>query len=1314
MPARTVSSELQASSQLELEVSQKHESGNMIDLNGVARQLRLNSDQIRIAADLLEQGYQPSFIARYRADETGSLSQSHLWILKREIDRQKRLIAAREKVHTQLPKDAELDEEANGCLQEARSNAEIEIALRCWRARRNLSQLEDTSSGALLEKLIAYDGSKVDIQAWVGEQNPVEGSTAEEQLLSAANYVSLLMQGDTRLAKRLRIHLEKKAQLQIEFIEEPSKPKEPESKPQDSTAESVASEEASSESQTEPTQDSTSEAASSASGETTATATSETPPEASTSSESLSAAAATNETPPTVATEPANDAPQSDLDTNVVDSDENVLAQAASESHTADSSNDEPVAEEMQADPAEAAADANAENEVGAESETETAETESAEVESWTKPEDRKKKTKKESKSLNKLTPRQRRRRWLMGMLQPMKSVKKNITKLTAYQQLILGRGRRSQLVKTVLGYDNKAVCKLCRDAFVGDSHPFAKWFEDVVAAAFESSIQSKIEADTLATLEERAQEKLFETATENLRSTLMQRPVRGHVILVVDTIGPKSASVAVVSPEGRVLHTDEVVCSARPEAIDQNMVRLGEIAHRYKVTLIALTNGPGRRFLILSIRKLIEASDGKLRWTMADRGGADAYATSRCGLKELPSHNRRDRAAIWVGRSLLDPMLELLKVDANRLRLGSYQRELPQEPLRELVQATVADCLSARGLDVHNANEAALKSVAGVHEEQAKKIVSLADSGSLISREQLVAEITPWEPQDAKQAIGFLRVYGSEQPFDATLIHPDDYKLAERLVSNTELPAPPNAPDEWSKPEPKPAKTASDANADSDSTTEPASASSTTAEIAADTSNDDSSETTPEGGDEIVAANPTEETSPAEETTAPEPASETTVTAEPAAQDSSAEEATSSEENPAANNEAAPDSPPADGENLEASSEDTVSDAAGSESEATATASQMTSTGYTPEYSEDVVAAQAKSPGDQPTKVDAEKLARGWQVGRNKLRWIAQCLESPFADPRLSGTPLPMLSEVPTLQSLKQEQCLWAVVVGVADFGAFVELGPDCSGLIHISRLSAHYVEDPHQAVQVGDLLKVWVVSIDEKKNRVALTALSPAERRAANLERNERGGGRGDRDQRGSRDQGGRQGGQKSYGDRTKSGDGRPSGSSRPSGSGRPGGGRPGGRPGQGNRGRQGGGRGNRRDEHRTSKPVIVQSKKPKENITDAMKEGEAPLRSFSDLMQFYEAKRTDPPAPAPKGESVRPSPEPKEPETVAVAAAETQEANKATVLTPAPVDVAASQAPAEPPTVESTSGSDTGSTAESKSIPEPSKPSESDSAS
>ncbi len=300
-----------------------------------------------------------------------------------------------------------------------------------------------------------------------------------------------------------------------------------------------------------------------------------------------------------------------------------------------------------------------------------------------------------------------------------------------------------------------------------------------------------------------------------------------------------------------------------------------------------------------------------------------------------------------------------------------------------------------------------------------------------------------------------------------------------------------------------------------------------------------------------------------------------------------------------------------------------------------------------------------------QAPAVDAEKLANQWQVGRAKLKSIASALQDPFADPRLNGPAVPLRTDLPTLEDLQPDTCVWAIVVGVADFGAFVELAPNCSGLIHISRLSMNFIEDPHQCVQVGDLLMTWVVNVDTKKNRVALTALSPAQRAdaaAANEERRaqieqersaQRGGPRGG-------DRGGDRGprrdgppGRPGQARRTDSGPqrtggsaggrtGQPAGASHGGGGhgsgGHGGGGHGGGQGGRSGRPERGGGGGRDRDGSRgrggrrggdeggrPAKSVVVTSKKPVAPISQAMKQGEEPLRSFSDLMQYYESNRS-----------------------------------------------------------------------------------------
>lgn len=132
---------------------------------------------------------------------------------------------------------------------------------------------------------------------------------------------------------------------------------------------------------------------------------------------------------------------------------------------------------------------------------------------------------------------------------------------------------------------------------------------------------------------------------------------------------------------------------------------------------------------------------------------------------------------------------------------MGSFQRELPQEPLKKLVREVISDCVYQNGIDARKASVDQLGYVPGVHPSHAQQIAALSAASTLTSRKELLNNISGWSEMDSRQAIPVLRVFGSDQPLDATTIHPDDYRLAERLIENTELTMPPAAPEGWTPP---------------------------------------------------------------------------------------------------------------------------------------------------------------------------------------------------------------------------------------------------------------------------------------------------------------------------------------------------------------------------------------------------------------------------------------------------------------------------------------------------------------------------------
>ena len=849
---------------------------------------------------------------------------------------------------------------------------------------------------------------------------------------------------------------------------------------------------------------------------------------------------------------------------------------------------------------------------------------------------DRKKPREIRTKSLSdkQLSPRQRRRRWLRGILESYGKLRKPIRDLTPFQVLMLSRGLRSQIIQLQFQIDSKHLVQLCRDSLCPGRHPMHPLLMEVADTGLKEFLLPRLQQDVLAILEEDANQALIESAVEHLETVMLQRPVRGHRILMIDAVGQKTAAVSIVDAQGNLLMTGDIVCnSSKSDVVSQNVAQLGQWVHEHQVTLVALTNGHARRYLVHSVAELMKQSaEGSLFWTFADRQGADAFCTSRNSLVELPKISRRHRAAVWLAWKLQDPLRQILKIEPARLRLGSYQRELPQAELEAALQEAISSAITKAGVDMYHADLEVLKRIPGMDDPTAKRLVEERPKGNLKDRDALGKLLKESLSESrARQAIGFLRVYQSNNTLDGTIIHPEDYRLAERLVEHAQLPAPASAPEGWSKPDYDKIAAAIAAaqsmalDAPSSELVEAFGFDSHADEINPNfgviESQSDASESPADAADESHAA-----VAPDAVATPTSQASETTETTEiPNTTESSA-----TSENPEVTQVA----------QVQAALEESAQTPAPSETPPGATRTPVSM----PEIPE--------KPMERPAlAIDADKLARSWQVGRSKLLSVSRALQFPFADGRDFQYPVPLRSYVPTMERLEPGSMLSALVIGIANFGVFVELGPDCTGLIHISQLGPSFIEDAHQFVQVGDVIPVWVLHTDDKKKRVALTTRAPG----SEIESNHR-----DTDsQRQQNDSRNRPDRQASPQDRR--GPGRPNvagGSSQPRGD-RPNNNRPDNR-GPDNRGPRpsGDSRGsyrkpdsNRRSnsgqgysensEGRSNRQVKISRPVPEKPITEAMQQGKEPLRSFGDLMQYLKKGPNTPETPPPPSSPADPNP-------------------------------------------------------------------------
>ena len=1144
----------------------------MIDLSSIATELQLPPEQLRVAVELLSQGYQPPFISSFRADEAGSLPEKTLWRLKGILERQTALGEAQRKGLEEINQSPYKIPGLEKAVQEAQSAREIDRLLRPLHSKKNSFTFAERHPQAakVLDALQSNEVPTVEhLPQWVVSQFGIEASQVEAVLGQVRHLLVLKLSENPVLLTKLRRQISKKGVLVAELVKE----------------------------------------------EGGATAKVDADSSSSTSAASIAAA---------VAAEQHDEHKLPDVALASEDLAEELLSQADDELESAadvealaapeDAHTSESELAESNSPESNSPEIANPENVPlastelpGTEQKVSPSEPTSAQPASVAAPPQGKgKKTKVEVR----LTPRQRRRRWLQSMLQPYDGLKKPLHKLSSYQVVMLARGQRTQLIKTTLEYDRAGLVLLATESLVPPQHPLTAWMDEVASEALGRVVLPRIEQDVFAELEDEAHERLLSQAGEHFSSFVTQRPLRGHTILCIDAVGPKLAPVAIICPKGQVLAIEEIACQGgKAETKAALVTKIGELVHKHRVSLIVLSNGPARRGLMPALAELLDQSTpGSVRFSLIDRTGADAYATTRISSDELGRFSRRHRSAVWLARRIQDSRREIMKIDVARLRLGSYQGELSTDRLRTTLNEVVSATMASDGVDVMFASEAELQRIPGVTSEVAAEIVRLRNQGNLSSRGQLLEALAShWSAQQSRQAIGFLRLFNSTNSLDGTTIHPDDYHLATRLATALGLSLPSQHPEGWTAPVPP--SVAADKATVADET------------VATDSP--------------VIDGNPPAVAYAGAESAAAVSSAET-------GGDSQSPDLTSSENT-------------LNAENQEVQVQTAPSEPGSSPDSVVTTSSSIPETEATP--------------APAINSLDVEKYAKSWQVGREKLKRISRILQYPFEDRRLTQPLIPLWTKVPKMEDLQPGMSLWGVIVGLADFGAFADLGIDCQGLIHVSRLAPGYVEDPHQFVQIGDLIRVWVVSIDRDKKRISLSAIAPgteisqqrAPRGQMNDDRAQAGRGGNTRAPRGGAPAGDSRGPRRAEGG---SRDGGPRFSGPRDGGNRDGGNRDGGNrggpprsggSGRGDNYRGSGGRGrgpdrsNRADEQSAdrqetqsiSKPKVDRPSKPAPKLTEAMQKGREPLRSFSDLMQFYQTQKD--PAPVPpvtSAETVDPS--------------------------------------------------------------------------
>jgi len=379
------------------------------------------------------------------------------------------------------------------------------------------------------------------------------------------------------------------------------------------------------------------------------------------------------------------------------------------------------------------------------------------------------------------LSVRQRRKQKLKHALQAYFDFREPVTSIRLHRVLAINRGERAKILRVRLEGNSELLRAAASELIIPVDHPHSDFLNDCLRDALSRLILPSLERDIRRELTERAEEQAVQVFARNLRKLFLQRPVRGHRVLAIDPGFKSGCKLAALDAFGNVLAHDTLHLIGGDDNLAAARKKLVELVTAHDLSVIAIGNGTACRETELLVAELItgELAGRNVQFVIVNGAGASAYSTSMIGREELSDYDAIFRGAISIGRRLLDPLSELVKIHPSNIGVGMYQHDMKAKHLRDSLDAIVDSCVNFVGVDVNTASSSLLQHVSGLNQLTARRIYDYRlEHGPFRTREQL-KDVPGIGEATYIQAAGFLRITDGDNPLDATWIHPESYDLA-------------------------------------------------------------------------------------------------------------------------------------------------------------------------------------------------------------------------------------------------------------------------------------------------------------------------------------------------------------------------------------------------------------------------------------------------------------------------------------------------------------------------------------------------------
>lgn len=366
--------------------------------------------------------------------------------------------------------------------------------------------------------------------------------------------------------------------------------------------------------------------------------------------------------------------------------------------------------------------------------------------------------------------------------------VSEPLNRCSSHRYLAMRRGEAEGLLKVSVGIDNDAMVERLSRIFLRKDglKPSAAIVEDAVRDAYKRLIVPSIETEISAEAKEKADDAAIKIFADSLHQLLLGAPLGTKRTMGIDP-GYRTGCKVVCLDEAGALLCHDVIYPTPPRnyTLDAEK-RLLNLVERYDIEAIAIGNGTASRETERFVRSL--RFPHKVEVYVVSENGASVYSASQIARDEFPDYDVTVRGAVSIGRRLMDPLAELVKIDPKSIGVGQYQHDVDQAKLKRSLDMTVESCVNSVGVNLNTASRRLLSYVSGIGDALAGNIVAYRESnGNFSSRGELL-KVPRFGAKAFEQCAGFIRVPESDNILDNTAVHPERYSLVERMAADAGL----------------------------------------------------------------------------------------------------------------------------------------------------------------------------------------------------------------------------------------------------------------------------------------------------------------------------------------------------------------------------------------------------------------------------------------------------------------------------------------------------------------------------------------------